>query len=971
MFEPWGVLVILIICPLLGGLPLIAWIAYALTGKQLSQVGTRNISVSAAFYHGGKFVGILAVLSEAFKGIAAVLLTRLVFPEGSFWELIALIALVIGRYWIGRGAGTTNVVWGFVVHDPLVAIFVSFFAGISFIILQSKQAVKFGVLLLFPLFVAILHLSDIPRMLAAVALAGLMAWIYAKIPDDMNLPVQEAQTESQAMLEFLRGDVYDGLRQRAMVSLDEELDAAIVGEKAATLSQIKRWGYPVPKGWVLAPIDDPKVLTEFLQPSELSPLVVRSSAIGEDSEQASAAGQYETVLNVTSPEALQQAIAQVQASYNHPSAVQYRRDRGSNDTAMAVLIQQQVQSVYSGVAFSRDPITQQGDAIIIEALPGSPTQIVSGKVTPEQYRAFVVETEKSSSVQLEGTGRIPSALIKQVAYLAHRLEKRYHGTPQDIEWSYDGQTLWVLQSRPITTLLPIWTRKIAAEVIPGVIHPLTWSINRPLTCGVWGEFFTLVLGERALGLDFNETATLHYSRAYFNASLLGNIFLRMGLPPESLEFLTRGAKLSKPSLQSTWENLPGLGRLLKRELNLEKDFKQDYHQRFIPGLSQLAQENVENLEPAKLLIRIDFILELLRHGTYYSILAPLSAALRQAIFRVKDGQIDNSVTPEVAALRSLSAIATDAKQVLLEFEPQQVFEQLKQTPEGEKILQEFDELLQDYGYLSEVGTDISVPTWRENPQMIKQMFVQLMQGNEPQAGAKDAINSIFAGKRKRSFVQRRVDIKGRVTEVYSRLLAELRWSFVALEKIWLKSGLLQNAGDIFFLNFDEVRRLVVGDDSRLIEELDKLVESRRSQFVQDSEFIQIPLLVYGNTPPHPLAPSPLYSDQILQGIGASHGQAEGRIKVLRNLQDVPEIDRDTILVVPYTDSGWAPLLLRAGGLIAEVGGRLSHGAIVAREYGIPAVMDVRGATWLLQDGQRVRIDGSRGIVELSNDLRPE
>ncbi|MCC5616651.1 glycerol-3-phosphate acyltransferase [Nostoc sp. CHAB 5836] len=964
MFEPWGVLVILIICPLLGGLPLIAWITYALTGKQLSQVGTKNISVSAAFYHGGKFVGILAVLSEALKGVAAVLLSRVFFPDGSSWELLALIALVIGRYWISRGAGTTNVVWGFVVHDPLVAIFVSFFAGISFTILQSRQVVKFGVLLLFPLFVALLHISDIPRMVGAVALAGLMGWIYTKIPDDMNLSVKDAQTESQPMLEFLRGD-------GAMVSLDQELDAAIVGEKAATLSQIKRWGYPVPKGWVLAPIDDPELLTEFLQPSELSPLVVRSSAIGEDSEHSSAAGQYETVLNVTSPEALQQAIAQVQASYNHPSAVQYRRDRGLNDTAMAVLIQQQVQSVYSGVAFSRDPITQQGDAIIIEALPGNATQVVSGKFTPEQYRAFVLETENSSSVQLEGQGRVPQALIKQVAYLAYRLEKRYHGTPQDIEWSYDGQTLWVLQSRPITTLLPIWTRKIAAEVIPGVIHPLTWSINRPLTCGVWGELFTLVLADGALGLDFSETATLHYSRAYFNASLLGDIFIRMGLPPESLEFLTRGAKLSKPSLQSTWKNLPGLGKLLKRELTLEKDFKQDYHKRFIPGLSQLAQEDIDNLEPSKLLARIDFILDLLRQGTYYSILAPLSAALRQAIFRVKDGQIDHSLTPEVAALRSLSAIATDAKEVLLEFEPQQVFEQLKQTPEGEKILREFDELLQDYGYLSEVGTDISVPTWRENPQMIKQMFVQLMQGNEPQSGAKDAINSIFAGKRKRSFVQRRVDIKGRVTEVYSRLLAELRWSFVALEKIWLKSGLLKKTGDIFFLNFDEVRSLVGDDDFRLIEELDKLVESRRSQFVQDSEFIQIPLLVYGNTPPHPLTPSALYSDQILQGIGASHGQAEGRVKVLRNLQDVPEIDRDTILVVPYTDSGWAPLLLRAGGLIAEVGGRLSHGAIVAREYGIPAVMDVRGATWLLQDGQRVRIDGSRGIVELSNDLRPE
>ncbi|MEH2071806.1 MAG: glycerol-3-phosphate acyltransferase [Nostoc sp.] len=979
MFELWGVLVILIVCPLLGGLPLIAWITYALKRKRLSEVGTGNISVSAAFYHGGTFVGILAVLSEAFKGIAAVFLSRAFFLEGSFWELIALIALVIGRYWIGRGAGTTNVVWGFVVHDPLVAIFVFFFAGMSFSILHSRQVVKFGVLLLFPLFVILLHLSDIPRMLAVIALAGLMGWIYTKIPDDMNLPAQEAQTESQAMLEFLRGD-------RAMVSLDEELDATIVGEKAATLSQIKRWGYSVPKGWVLAPIDDPELLTEFLQPSELSPLVVRSSAIGEDSEHASAAGQYQTVLNVTSPQALQSAIAQVQASYNHPSAVQYRRDRGLNETAMAVLIQQQVQSVFSGVAFSRDPITQQGDAIIIEALPGSPTQVVSGKVTPEQYRAFVFETENSSSVQLEGEGRVPQAIIKQVAYLAFRLEKRYNGIPQDIEWSYDGQTLWVLQSRPITTLLPIWTRKIAAEVIPGVIHPLTWSINRPLTCGVWGEIFTLVLSdafsarryangngkaERALGLDFTQTATLHYSRAYFNASLLGEIFIRMGLPPESLEFLTRGTKLSKPSWKTTWENFPGLGRLLKRELNLEKDFKRDYHKRFIPGLSQLAQEQINNLEPPKLLARIDSILELVHRATYYSILAPLSAALRQAIFRVKDGQIDRSVTPEIAALRALAAIAADAKQILSKFEPQQVFEQLNQTPQGKKILNEFDELLQDYGYLSEVGTDISVPTWRENPQLIKQMFVQLIQGNEPKAGIKDANNSIFFRTRKRGFVQRRVDIKGRVTEVYSRLLAELRWSFVALEKIWIESGLLKKTDDIFFLDFDEVRRLVAGGDSSLIEQLAELVEFRRSQFFQDSEIAQVPFVVYGNTPPHPLAPSALYSDQILQGIGASHGQTEGRVKVLRNLQEIPEIDRDTILVVPYTDSGWAPLLLRAGGLIAEAGGRLSHGAIVAREYGIPAIMDVRGATWLLQDGQRVRIDGSRGIVELSNDLRPE
>jgi pyruvate,water dikinase len=139
---------------------------------------------------------------------------------------------------------------------------------------------------------------------------------------------------------------------------------------------------------------------------------------------------------------------------------------------------------------------------------------------------------------------------------------------------------------------------------------------------------------------------------------------------------------------------------------------------------------------------------------------------------------------------------------------------------------------------------------------------------------------------------------------------------------------------------------------------------RRSQLEQHRQLTTIPLLFYGNSPPAPLLTDSSPSQQRLQGIGASSGQVEGWVRVLSNLQAASDIDRQTILVVPYTDSGWAPLLARAGGLIAEVGGRLSHGAIVAREYGIPAVMDIHNATQLLRDGQRVRIDGQQGIVEI-------
>ncbi len=967
--QVWGSLIIFTVCPLLGGLPLISWITYVLTGRQLAQLGTGNVSVSAAFYHGGRWVGILAVLSEAAKGIATVLLAHYFFPTEPAWELIALIMLVMGRYWMGKGAGTTNVVWGFVVHDWVAALFVFLIGGISFTIFRDRTSGRFGVLILFPLILFLLHPHESARIIAAIALGGLLAWIYQKIPDDLDLPSEEGKAESQSVFRFFRGD-------RAIISLDTELDACKVGQKAATLSQLKRWGYAVPTGWVLPPGDDPEPLIKYLPVSELEPLVVRSSAVGEDSEQASAAGQYQSILNVTTKPALQEAITQVLASYNNPAAVQYRRDLNLEDTSMAVLIQKQVQGVFSGVAFSRDPISQQGDAVVIEGLPGDATRVVSGRVTPDQYRVYLREEargtgqeargeEPNLSPLIEGGGDLPPGLVEQVALLARELEDRYHGIPVDIEWSYDGQQLWLLQARPITTLQPIWTRKIAAEVIPGLIRPLTWSINRPLTCGVWGEIFTIVLGNRARGLDFNETATLHYSRAYFNATLLGQIFQRMGLPPESLEFLTRGAKFSKPPTSSTLRNLPGLLRLLGREWRLDQDFDLDYQEKFAPTLSHLTAQSLSKLSPPALLERVDMILEVLKRATYYSILAPLSSSLRQAVLRVNDTELDNSQTPEVASLRSLARLAEDAHHLLpleqVAYESgAALFATLAEIPDGRSILEQFDQFLERYGYLSEVATDIAVPTWKEDPRPIRQLFTQYLSYKPPASPQPPPQDW------KAQLVQARINLKGRVTEVYSQLLAQLRWSFVALETTWRQSSLLSEPGDIFFLEFSEIRRLVAGADQELRELLPKILEQRRSQLEQHRQLTTVPSLFYGNAPPSPLAPhsSSQPSQQLLQGIGASSGQVEGLVRVLRNLQAVPDIDRQTILVVPFTDSGWAPLLARAGGLIAEVGGRLSHGAIVAREYGIPAVMDIHNATQVLRDGQRVRIDGQLGVVEV-------
>jgi phosphohistidine swiveling domain-containing protein/glycerol-3-phosphate acyltransferase PlsY len=941
--QVWGLLLIFILCPILGGLPLIRWITTTFTRKDLAQLGTGNLSVSAAFYHGGRSIGILAVLSEAAKGIAAVLLARYFFPADPVWEIVALIALVMGRYWMGRGAGTTNVVWGYVVHDWIGAGLIFLISGVLFTLLRERRSGRLGVLFIIVLITALRHPQDSARVSATVLLCGLIAWIYQKIPDDLDLPAETAKGSSQTMFKFFRGD-------RALLSLAQPLPAAKVGNKAATLSHLAAT-YPIPPGWVLPAGDDPAPLISYLDPSIDAPLIVRSSAIGEDSEFASAAGQYESIAHITSRARLEQAILRCQESYDRPHAVQYRQDQGLADQSMAVLVQVQVQGVYSGVAFSRDPMTRQGDVVAIEALPGMASRVVSGQETPEQYRVEVNlsprdypdwrlpdEIELSVQGTVQGTGKIPARLIQQVAFLARHLEEHYHGVPQDVEWSYDGEQLWVLQSRPITTLLPIWTRKIAAEVIPGFIHPLTWSVNRPLTCGVWGDIFTIVLGKRAQGMDFTETATLHHAAAYFNASLLGQIFRQMGLPAESLEFLTRGAKFNKPPIASTLGNLPGLLRLLRREMRLEKDFHRDNAQYFAPGFVDL-EPPVEQLSAAQLLRRIDQILALLKRATYYSILAPLSLALRQAISKTKDAELDYQVLPEVASLRSLQSLAASAT-----IRPTQ-FSQLAETPEGQALLQQFDRLLQQYGYLSQVATDISVPRWRDNPQMVQDLFMHSLGQPAPEPRPS-----------KPGKAQRRLALKGQVTTVYSRLLAELRWSFVALENIGLAEGLLQAPGDIFFLKLDEIRQIDAFKDR-----LSSLISDRRAQLERDRQATP-PWLVYGNDPPFLDAIAPSIAPTF-QGIGASPGQIEGAVLVVKNLQSLPEINKNTILVVPYTDSGWSPLLARAGGLIAEVGGQLSHGAIVAREYGIPAVMNISDATRSLQNGDRVRVDGSLGRVE--------
>ena len=1022
MDQVLGALLIFTLVPCLGALPLTGWIVRLFTGKQLKKLGTGNVGVSAAFYHGGTFAGICSVAAEAFKGIAAVLVARYFFGSDAIWPVFSLIFLVMGRYWGSQGAGTTNVAWGFFTYDPLVAGLTFLISFVGFTVLRMRQQGRLFVLVLMPVLTALAHPSDGARVLAVACLSGLVFWIYQEIPDDLELPAMKSAGESRRMFRFFQGD-------RALKSLDTVLNPSEVGAKAATLSQLKAWDYPVAPGYVLPAGDDPTALIKAVSPSAAEPVVVRSSAVGEDSLTSSAAGQYVSVTEVDSPAALDQAITVCLNAYSSPSAVRYRESRNLPAGKMTVLVQPHIFGTFSGVAFSRDPVAHAGDAVVVEALPGDASRVVSGQITPERYQVAVGEESFAArsgtagqmwqlpadvTLAVKGIGKAPKNLIAQVAYLTRHLERSFHGIPQDVEWTFDGSQLWVLQSRPITTLIPIWTRKIAAEVIPGVIRPLTWSINRPLTCGVWGNLFASVLGQKVSGLSLMQLATLHYGRAYFNATLLGDLFTRMGLPPDSLEFLTRGAKFNRPPIATTLKNLPGLWRLLRQEMQLPAKFAEAQRAEFAPTQARWAKQPLAGLNEPEIVERIEAVLALLEEVTYYNILAPLSLALRQAILGVDLAQLDNSQSPEVLALSELRILADQMRSLLPELDLSDsanalpnsgasLFAALSDHPDGHPVFDQLDHFLNKYGYLSEVATDIAVPTWRESPQPVKELLTQFLlhPQDRPITSQKTAKgwSLSLTGLRQRQ-VQARLDLKGQVAEVYNRLLATLRACFVELESRWLAAGELQEQGDIFFLTWEDIAAQVLSNAaSRVASETNQneirppkavsLEESRPNAISpketsskeiklkvdlakgcwQEQGSHRVPYLVYGQPTSAPIAPIASRSSDTIQGIGASAGQIEGTIRVLENLSDTSlDIDRQTILVVPYTDAGWSPLLARIGGLISEVGGQLSHGAIVAREYGIPAVMDVPDATHRLATGQRVRLDGQQGTIKIIGEI---
>ncbi len=943
------IIVVLLFSFLLGSLPLTGWIMQVMTHQDLRQLGTGNVGVSAAFLHGGKAVGILAAMAEALRGLLPVILAiGLDLPQS--WQVLSLLPLVGARYGLTRGGGVTNVAWGILMAFPLSSLATMATTGILWGVTRSRLW-SFRIASLSTALWIWLWTHSVAAGMAMLTVAAVIVWINLQQADDMALAQQRAQ----------------------LLPLQNTADPQQVGEKAARLAQLLRAGFQVPPGWVIpagATMDEAlrAALSTTIQPDGERPWIVRSSALGEDTDTSSAAGQYRTLPDITTPDQLASSVQVCQDSYQEPEAVRYRQQRQLPESGMAVLIQHQIRGQISGVAFSRNPL-DGGTQVVIEALPGGAEAVVSGQTTPVHLEIPISVTVVEDLPQQD---LLSPEMLRQLCDQIQAIEAHFHGIPQDIEWTWDGDQIWILQSRPITSLYPIWTRTIAAEVIPGAIPPLTWSINRPLTCGVWGEIFTLVLGDRVKDLDFNQTATLLGSHAYFNATLLGEIFRQMGLPEQGLEFLLRGQKMGKPprsAYKQLLSCLPGLLRLIQRERSLPRDFARDQQETFQPILQVLDKTSPSSLNNGEILDLIQQLQDTLRQVTFYNIVGPIGLAIRRALFRVDDSWIRDQSSPEIRSTQELRELARDLNQQLdpslsLE-ERRQQFQDRFQKPE---LRHRFDQIITTYGFLSEVGTDISVPCWRDHPEAIQQLVQSMALQSLPDPEPTEPPRLNLWQRWRADRCQERVDLKAQIATVYLKLLAYLRGSFLTLEHRWLESGLLQRQGDIFFLEVDQVTELVQSDPATLRSQIPTItvqIAEQRARLARDKQR-PIPTVAYGSMLPETFPVGDLGDQPILKGIPASVGVAEGQVKLCRSVTSelLQDLEESWVVVVPYTDAGWAPLLIGAKAIVAEVGGQLSHGAIVAREYKIPAVMNVEGVMARLQEGQRVRVDGYRGTVEI-------
>jgi pyruvate,water dikinase len=788
---------------------------------------------------------------------------------------------------------------------------------------------------------------------------------------------------------------------------------ALAGGKGASVAWLIGCGFRVPPGFIITTA----AFAEFMRMAGSSPtregllrtplpeplaraitqaysqrggrVAVRSSLVGEDSAEASFAGQLDTFVNVEGEAAVLAAVRACWASAFSERVVRYRAEHAAPESvSMAVVVQRMVAAQVAGVGFSADPLTG-AEVVVLEAARGLGEAVVSGRVTPDRWvidphGAILQASNPQSSV-------LSSSLLTHVVALVRAVAAKAKA-PQDVEWAWDGETLFVLQARPITTLAAdMYSSKFVSEMVPGLIKPLVWTTT---TSAISRNVFARVFDD-LLGPGVVDTRTLVKrigSRIFANLTLLGEACTRLGLPANFFEAITRGERAEGRRALLAPKNLRAKLRLAGwafRHARAERGIRA-FIARHKHALQPLRDTDWSGQSAANLLDAIDALTRLHGEAQWWIFITALNMSVRNRLLmrlaqRAAPEVNVNDLTRGVAGLRALEpnialeALAAQARKLdeatralLLTGDELARRAALESSEAGRALLAGVSDFIVQHGSLSANGTDFSLPTWREQPEVVWRAVGRM--AAQPAAAHEDSrvlrqtatarVLSRLHGPRRWLFEQLLgstltfIDLREHVSAHISASAHELRRVFLTLADQFVSRGVIAQRDDIFHLTLDEARAAANAPD-----DLRAVVAARRAEMEEDAK-LELPEVVRGSLANVRPVPAPSGHDA-LAGIAGSAGIVQGIARVVRDPADAPlTLTRGDILVVPFTDVGWTPLLTRIGGIVSETGGQLSHTAIVAREYGLPAVVSVKRATQLVRDGQPITVDGGLGRVYL-------
>lgn len=774
-----------------------------------------------------------------------------------------------------------------------------------------------------------------------------------------------------------------------------------------------------------------------------APVAIRSSATAEDLPTASFAGQQDTYLNIRGEQALLDHIRRCWASLWTARAVTYRTKQGFDHQKVyvSVVVQAMIDSEVSGVLFTYNPVSHEPDELVINASWGLGESIVSGLVSPDtltmrKQGGTIVSRQTASKemqiiysadggvVELETPRELRDApaltdlQAAELTALGVKIEQHY-GTPQDIEWALAGEKWYLLQARPITTVLAPsekvfdvegeYSRIMMVEIFADALSPVFLSVVEPLLKGMFDYTF-MRLGFKApedieaIGTFYHQP---YFHREYIEAALSPlSPAVRAPMVEQFINPISHEKQDSKRELSFAYvsmltrmlrfmvlfpKRLPGIIERYHVEIDEINAFARDMagasEKEIVARLRGLVFETIARL------MNYDFLMIALTGRTYELLEGMLEpyygAETEEVVARLISGLTGNATMETNKRIWDLAQEAKGSpivSDLLRSSDPQQIMARLEETEDGHEFLKKLNHFLEGYGH-REIRLDIIYPTWGEDPAPVFGFLRSYLDADESQSPysqqarlskEREELTAEVNARMQQGFTgrllkaplfrwllnQAQESTRERDTMHFewTRLFPPARKMFLELGRRWHDRNLLDQADDIYFMHFEEMEKMAV---SPMV--LGKTIQTRREEFEKSCSSPWPEIIRDGREIFLSASTPAAYSDDYLSGVAGSPGVISGVSRVVNGPEDFHKLGKGEILVAPLTNPVWTPLFAVAGGLITEVGGILSHGAIVAREYGIPAVMSVNGATRQIPEGKMVTVDGNEGVVYIREE----